>query len=105
MHVLTFFGENNILWYVLQYGCHVWQYIVVQFSHIMTALSWSIQKYRKNYNGHYGTTLKCLSIGTPKTSNFPFDPNGKLIIFRCPKIWPHYSPVIMCLKFGTLKNC
>ena len=23
-------------------------------------------------------TLKCLSIGTPKTINFPFVPNGKL---------------------------
>ena len=28
-------------------------------------------------------TLKCLSIGTPKTINFPFVPNGKLIGFRC----------------------
>ena len=51
------------------------------------------------------STLKCLSIRTPKTINFPFVPNGKLIIFRCPKIWPNYSPVIMCLNFGTLKNC
>ena len=25
-------------------------------------------------------TLKCLNIGTPKTINFPFVPNGKLII-------------------------
>ena len=25
-------------------------------------------------------TLKCPSIGTPKTINFPFVPNGKLII-------------------------
>ena len=30
--------------------------------------------------------LKCLSIGTPKTINFPFVPNGKLIDFRCPNI-------------------
>ena len=29
-------------------------------------------------------TLKCLKIGTPKTINFPFVPNGKLMIFRCP---------------------
>ena len=29
-------------------------------------------------------TLKCLSIGTPKTINIPFVPNGKLMIFRCP---------------------
>ena len=31
-------------------------------------------------------TLKCLSIGTPKTINFPFVPNGKLIDLRCPNI-------------------
>ena len=29
-------------------------------------------------------TLKCLSIGTPKTINFLFVPNGKLMDFRCP---------------------
>ena len=29
-------------------------------------------------------TLKCLSIGTPKTINFPFVPNGKLMVFRYP---------------------
>ena len=28
-------------------------------------------------------TLMCLSIGTPKTFNFPFVPNGKLMDFRC----------------------
>ena len=26
-------------------------------------------------------TLKCLNIGTPKTINFPFVPNGKLMVF------------------------
>ena len=31
-------------------------------------------------------TLKCLNMGTPKTINFPFVPNGKLMIFRCPNI-------------------
>ena len=36
--------------------------------------------------------------------NFPFVPNGKLIIFRCPKIWAHYSLIIMCLNIGTPKN-
>ena len=35
---------------------------------------------------HIETTLKCLSIGTPKTINFPFVPNGKLMVFRCPNI-------------------
>ena len=32
------------------------------------------------------STLKCLNIGTPKTINFPFVPNGKLMIFGCPNI-------------------
>ena len=27
--------------------------------------------------------------------NFPFVPNGKLIIFRGPKIWANYSLIIM----------
>ena len=30
------------------------------------------------------TTLKCLSIGTPKTVNFPFVPNGKLMVLDVP---------------------
>ena len=46
----------------------------------------------------------CLSIGTPKIINFPFVPNGKLFIFRCPKIWAHDSPIIMCLNTGTPKT-
>ena len=29
-------------------------------------------------------TLMCLSIGHPKTSNFPSVPNGNLMVFRCP---------------------
>ena len=49
-------------------------------------------------------TVMCLSIGTPKIINFPFVPNGKLIIFRCPKIWAHYSLIIMWLTIGTPKN-
>ena len=28
--------------------------------------------------------LKCLNIGTPKTINFPFVPNGKLMILSVP---------------------
>ena len=34
----------------------------------------------------FGIALKCLSIGTPKTINFPFVPNGKLMYSRCPNI-------------------
>ena len=29
-------------------------------------------------------TIKCLSIGTPKTINFPFVPNGKLMVLDVP---------------------
>ena len=29
-------------------------------------------------------TLKCLSIGTPKTIDFPFVPNGKLMVLGVP---------------------
>ena len=46
----------------------------------------------------------CLDIETPKNNNFPFVPNGKLIIFRCRKISPHYSLIIMWLNIGTPKN-
>ena len=49
-------------------------------------------------------TLMCLSIGTPKIINFPFVPNGKFIIFRCPKIWGNYSLIIMCSNIGTPNN-
>ena len=46
----------------------------------------------------------CLSIGIPNIINFPFVPNGKLIIFWCPKIWAHYSLIITWLNIGTPKN-
>ena len=49
-------------------------------------------------------TVKCLSIVTPKSNTFPFVPNGKFIIFRCPKIWAHYNLTIMCLNIGTPNN-
>ena len=34
-------------------------------------------------------TLKCLRIGTPKTINFPFVPNGKLMMIGVP-IFKHF---------------
>ena len=34
--------------------------------------------------GNHENTLKCLNIGTPKTINFPFVPNGKLMILGVP---------------------
>ena len=49
-------------------------------------------------------TLKCLSIGTPKTINFSFVSNGKLMLFRCRNIQAHYNEAIIYLNFGTPKN-
>ena len=49
-------------------------------------------------------TLKCLSIGTPKTINFPFVSNWKLMVFRCPNIQTHYNEAVIYLNFGTPKN-
>ena len=50
-----------------------------------------------------GCTLKCLSIGTPKTINFAFVSNGKLMVFRCPNIQAHYNEAVIYLNFGTPK--
>ena len=49
-------------------------------------------------------TLKCLKIGTPKTINFPFVPNGKLMIFRCPNVQAHYNSAVVCPNLWTPKN-
>ena len=49
-------------------------------------------------------TLECLSIGTPKTINFPFVANGKLKVFRCPNIQAHYHEPVIYLIFGTPNN-
>ena len=50
-------------------------------------------------------TVRCLSIGTPNTTTtFPFVPHGKFIILTCPKIWAHYSLIIMSLNIGTPNN-
>ena len=53
-------------------------------------------------------TLKCLNIGTPKSINFPFGTNGKLIDLGVPILLTHirvegvrhrycfYNPVSIC---------
>ena len=43
-------------------------------------------------------TLKCLSIRTPKTINFPFVPNGKLMVLGVP-IFEH---IISSLQYAQL---
>ena len=48
-------------------------------------------------------TIKCLSIGTPKNNKIFICSKGK-IIFRCPKIWAHYSLITMCSIIGTPKT-
>ena len=52
----------------------------------------------------HGSTLKCLSIGTPNTINFPIVSNGKLMVFKCPNIQAHYNEGVIYLNFGTPKN-
>ena len=48
-------------------------------------------------------TLKCLYIGTPKTINFPFVPNGKLMILGVP-ILEHITIRLKCAQIlGHLK--
>ena len=49
-------------------------------------------------------TLKCLSIGTPRTINFPFVSNGKLMFFICPDIQAHHNEAVIYLNFRTPKN-
>ena len=49
------------------------------------------------------STLKCLSIGTPKTINFPFFPNGKLMFLGVP-IYDHMVIRLLCVQiWGSLK--
>ena len=48
-------------------------------------------------------TVMCLRIGTPKIIHFPFVPNGKLIVFSCPRIQAYYSIIMMCLNIGASK--
>ena len=48
-------------------------------------------------------TQKCLSIGTLKTINFPFVPNGKFMFFKCPNIQAYYNLAVMCQILGHLK--
>ena len=52
----------------------------------------NITKYFVNMTKYFvdtgkGLSLKMLHIGTPKTINFPFVPNGKLMVFRCPNTY------------------
>ena len=53
---------------------------------------------------HNISTLKCLKIGTPKTINFSFVSNGKLMVFRCSNIQAHYNEAVIYLNLGTPKN-
>ena len=47
---------------------------------------------------------KVLKYLDTETFNFPFALKVKLIIFRYPKIWAHYSLITMCLNIGTSKT-
>ena len=41
-------------------------------------------------------TIMCVNIGTPKNNKFSICSKWKINYFRCPKIWAHYSLVIIC---------
>ena len=47
--------------------------------------------------------VMCLSIGTHKNNKFSICFKCKINYFRCPKIWAHYSLLIMYSKLGHLK--
>ena len=51
----------------------VWLYIVTVNAEMLPLNLWTSW-----------CTIKCLSIGTPKTINFPFVPNGKLMVLDVP---------------------
>ena len=77
-------------------------YFEVQISmlsfHVLFMLAMRLKSWHLIY------TLKCLSIGTPKTINFPFVSNEKLMIFRCSNIQAHDNEAVIYLNFGTPKN-
>ena len=50
------------------------------------ALSLNISLIKNSDSDVQCITLKFLSIGTPKTINFPFVSNEQLMVFRCPNI-------------------
>ena len=37
-----------------------------------------------NIQAHYNEAVIYLNFGTPKNNEFPFETNGKFIIFKCP---------------------
>ena len=56
--------------------------------------------YHKVFHQVQGFTLLCLNIGTPKTINFPFWTNGKLIVVGVP-IFEHFRVLyLFCYEMG-----
>ena len=49
------------------------------------------------------STVMCLTIGTPNNNKFSICSKWKTI-FMCPKIWVHYSLIILCSNIGTPKD-
>ena len=52
----------------------------------------------------YQYLLKSLSIGTPKAINFPFVPNGKLMVFKIIYFTFATNKKLMVLGVTTLKH-
>ena len=55
-------------------------------SYVLVNLLMSQKKDPLYQDGGKVYTLKCLSIGTLKTIDFPFVPNGKSMVLRCPNM-------------------
>ena len=52
----------------------------------------------------YRNVLKYWDTKKKKKNFFPFVPNGKFIIFKCPKICANYSLIKIGLNIGIPKN-
>ena len=70
----------------------------------LSASSQSIRQFKINkVTQNLLITVKCLNIGTPKITNFPFVPNGKLLILGVP-IFEHFIIRLLCAQIlGHLK--
>ena len=83
----------------------IWEQLFLQISQCLPIV-WTITISR-NHQTLFTLTLtyiKYPKVGHPKIIKLPFVLNLKLIIFGCPKLWAHYSLIIMCSNIGTSKT-
>ena len=51
-----------------------------------------------NIQAHFNEAVIYLNFGTPKTINFPFVSNGKLMVLGVPTFKRHLKPLIFILS-------